>query len=206
MCGRVAIEPEQIVPAVEAQTGVRLQVPDNPDFRPSELSQLLAGGPNGLRGIAMQWGIQPSWARQLLINAQLETVQEKPTFRRAFAQRRCVFPVSGWFEWKREEGQRGPQKYSFRSASGGPLYLGAIWYPLEEAPDVGSFVVLTQEPTPQCAAYHSRMPVLLQPSRLRDWVQSPLPKLHIPSVGSTPPLAITPVGRSAPDPAQATLF
>ena len=94
----------------------------------------------------------------------------------------------------------------FRSASGGPLYLGAIWYPLEEAPDVGSFVVLTQEPTPQCAAYHSRMPVLLQPSRLRDWVQSPLPKLHIPSVGSAPPLAITPVGRSAPDPAQATLF
>src|SRR4051794_11025665 len=53
---------------------------------------------------ALTWGLVPSWAKDAkigsrMINARMETVAEKPAFRRAFASRRCLLPADGYYEW-----------------------------------------------------------------------------------------------------------
>lgn len=52
----------------------------------------------------LRWGLVPSWAKDpsigtRMINARMETVQEKPAFRKAFAERRCLVPADGYYEW-----------------------------------------------------------------------------------------------------------
>src|ERR1043165_8660131 len=63
---------------------------------------------DGKRQLSLiRWGLLPSWTKDpktapLLNNARAETVAEKPSFRSAFKNRRCLIPASGFFEWKRE--------------------------------------------------------------------------------------------------------
>ena len=61
----------------------------------------------------MRWGLIPSWAKEAavgnkLANARGETVAEKPSFKHAFNSRRCIIPVSGFYEWKTEKGVKYP--------------------------------------------------------------------------------------------------
>jgi putative SOS response-associated peptidase YedK len=56
----------------------------------------------------VRWGLVPSWAKEpkigsRLINARMETLAEKPAFRRAFTQRRAIIPAAGYYEWQPEE-------------------------------------------------------------------------------------------------------
>ncbi|QKW09048.1 SOS response-associated peptidase [Streptomyces sp. NA04227] len=59
----------------------------------------------------LKWGLVPSWAKTpegaaRMINARAETVHEKPAFRRAFAQRRCILPADGYYEWVTDAAER----------------------------------------------------------------------------------------------------
>ena len=59
----------------------------------------------------VRWGLVPSWAKDpsigsRLINARMETVTEKPAFRRAFAKRRCLLPADGYYEWYAARGRQ----------------------------------------------------------------------------------------------------
>jgi putative SOS response-associated peptidase YedK len=54
--------------------------------------------------MTMRWGLVPSWAKKDaagLINARAETVNEKPSFRKAFRERRCLVIADGFYEWKK---------------------------------------------------------------------------------------------------------
>ncbi|GAA3249907.1 SOS response-associated peptidase [Streptomyces lavendulae] len=64
-----------------------------------------AGDPRPVRQLrVLKWGLVPSWAKSpegaaRMINARSETLHEKPSFRRPFAQRRCIVPADGYYEW-----------------------------------------------------------------------------------------------------------
>ena len=52
----------------------------------------------------LTWGLVPFWAKDpkignRMINARMETVAEKPAYRRAFEKRRAILPADGYFEW-----------------------------------------------------------------------------------------------------------
>ena len=73
-----------------------------------------------------QWGLIPSWAKDKtigskLINARAETVAEKPSFRSAFKQRRCLIIADGFYEWQKQEKKKQP--YYFRMAEKKNLLL-----------------------------------------------------------------------------------
>ncbi|GCB44020.1 SOS response-associated peptidase [Streptomyces sp. NL15-2K] len=58
----------------------------------------------------LRWGLVPSWAKDpkigsRLINARVETVHDKPAFRRAFVKRRCLLPADGFYEWEQTKGK-----------------------------------------------------------------------------------------------------
>src|SRR5579862_4970302 len=76
----------------------------------------------------MQWGLIPSWAKEKaignsLINARAETIDTKPAFRDAFKRRRCVVPISGFYEWRAIEGQKGKQPLYITPTDEEPWFL-----------------------------------------------------------------------------------
>ena len=88
------------------------------------------------------WGLVPSWAKDVgggarMINARVESVAEKPAFRRAFAARRCLLPADGFYEWYTPEATDQPgrsaagkvrkQPFFIRRADGGLLVMAGIY-------------------------------------------------------------------------------
>ena len=78
-----------------------------------------------------RWGLVPSWAKDAsignrMINARMETVAEKPAFKRAFAKRRALLPADGYFEWYGEvKGKKQP--FFIRPADGGVLAMAGLY-------------------------------------------------------------------------------
>jgi putative SOS response-associated peptidase YedK len=106
----------------------------------------------------VRWGLVPSWAKDLsigsrMINARFETVHEKPSYRRAFARRRCLLPADGYFEWYtlqdqgespdpaegEKKAKKKPQKqpYFIRPNDGAVMAMAGL-YELWKSPEGGS--------------------------------------------------------------------
>ena len=127
----------------------------------------------------MRWGLLPSWSKEgqhsaPLINARGETVAEKPSFRDAFAGRRCVVFADGFYEW-RQGGNRQP--YCVRLTDGSPFAFAALWEPVANAgakaaegePAEGC-ALITTEANAAMAEVHHRMPVILTPEQIGPWL------------------------------------
>ena len=109
------------------------------------------------------WGLVPGWSRDKAIarhtfNARSETLHEKPAFRDAFRQGRCLVPVEGWWEWNQHK-----QKTLVRRADGEQIWFAG----LEHA---GTFTIVTRSSLPVLAPLHHRQPVLLDAQRARAWL------------------------------------
>ena len=55
--------------------------------------------------VMLRWGLIPYWAKDIkvgfsTINAMCESVADKPTFKEAFAKRRCLVLADGFYEWQ----------------------------------------------------------------------------------------------------------
>jgi putative SOS response-associated peptidase YedK len=113
------------------------------------------------------WGLPPV-ERGPVINARIETITARATWRAALAGRRCVVPVDGFFEWQ------GEQPYWFHRPDGGLLLLAGLW---EEAAEHPRFVVITTAPNALVAPVHDRMPAILPPRCIADWLARPAVEL-----------------------------
>lgn len=122
-----------------------------------------------------RWGLIPFWAKDekigyRMINARMETVAEKPAFRQAFRQRRCLWPVDGYYEWI----ARGKEKIPYRVIlkDKGVYSLAGLWetWKNEQGEKVFSFTILTQPATPSMEFLHHRMPVILPREMELDWL------------------------------------
>ncbi|WP_437588934.1 SOS response-associated peptidase [Sorangium sp. So ce1000] len=127
--------------------------------------------------VAATWGfLARSWPARgggpsLLANARAESARAKPTFRDAFAARRCVVPADGFYEWTGPKGARRPTW--FHPAGGGLLRLAGLYQPAKDL-DTGEldlrFTLLTTEANADVAPVHDRMPVLLDPADVDLWL------------------------------------
>ncbi len=127
---------------------------------------------DGLRFQPMRWGLVPSWAKDpsigsKLINARCETLAEKPAFRRALRSRRCIVPISGFYEWRRQG--RGKQPHFVTSVGGQPLTLAGLW---EEWNGLLTFTVITVPANEKVAAIHDRMPAILSREEAFAWLKT----------------------------------
>jgi putative SOS response-associated peptidase YedK len=128
----------------------------------------------------VRWGLVPSWSKDAsgaarLINARMETVAEKPAFRRAFASRRCLLPADGYYEWypvTLDSGKPGKQPYFIRPA-GGELFVMAGLYEFWKAPD-GSWLttatVITTSAADEVGQLHDRMPLAVTREHWDAWL------------------------------------
>lgn len=110
MCGRFTslTPPEELAGyfAAEPTDDVRNETfSANYNVAPSTNVLAVALSASGERRIGrLKWGLIPHWAKETRgtgqINARSETVAEKPTFRDSFRKRRCIVPMSGYYEWR----------------------------------------------------------------------------------------------------------
>lgn len=129
----------------------------------------------------MRWGLIPSWADDpaignRLINARSETAAEKPSFRSAIKQRRCLVPVDGFYEWQ-ATGKKTKQPHLIRLKDGQPFALAGLWERWT-APDgelVESFTILTTDANAMMQPIHDRMPVILSREDYDRWLDAGTP-------------------------------
>lgn len=127
--------------------------------------------------VPLRWGLVPSWAKaptSTMINARVETVTDKPAFRKAVAARRCLIPAVGYYEWRTEAtpGTRKPVKQPyFLSPEAGPLVMAGI-YEFWKGPDgwVSSTAIITTAATDELGWVHDRMPMIVPADSYDDWL------------------------------------
>lgn len=127
----------------------------------------------------LRWGLIPSWAKDpsmgnRLINARSETVAEKPAFRSAFRQRRCLVLADGFYEWRRSQGQKQPFYFHLREQ---PLFAFAgLWeqWHSPEGEAIASCTILTTAANELLSQVHDRMPVILAPNTYDQWLDPTL--------------------------------
>ena len=200
MCGRYASsrKPEDLVEEFEID---KVEVAETlvPDYNVAPTKQVYAvvqrprssedkTGPSERQLRTLKWGLVPFWAKDpsigsKLINARMETVHEKPAFRRPFASRRCLLPADGYYEWyateqKTKAGRPVKQPFFIHPADGGVLAMAGlyeIWRdPTRDDEDPARFswtcTVLTTTAEDAVGHIHDRMPLLVEPERYAAWL------------------------------------
>jgi putative SOS response-associated peptidase YedK len=117
------------------------------------------------------WGLLPEWADgpgDGFMNARAETVAEKPSFRESWAERPCLVPSSGFYEW--QEADHGTEPYRVHRPDD-LMLLGGVWREWQ-GPDRTrrSVTILTTDANDLMSDLHHRMPVLLRPAEEERWL------------------------------------
>jgi putative SOS response-associated peptidase YedK len=130
----------------------------------------------------IKWGLIPHWCTdpkggRRPINAKVESVARLPMFREAYAQRRCIVPVDGFFEWRAIKDARAKQPYAIAMKDGSPFGLAGLWENWKN-PSTGewerTFAIITVPSNELVAQIHDRMPAILKPGSYERWL-SPEP-------------------------------
>lgn len=129
------------------------------------------------RGELLRWGLVPSWAKSpdtglKMINARVETVAERPAYRRAFERFRCLIIADGFYEWRREPA--GPKRPFHITRDDGELFafagLWSIWYAPDGESRLRTCTILTAAANSAIASLHDRMPIILAPEHESPWL------------------------------------
>ena len=122
-----------------------------------------------------RWGLIPSWAKDPSVgvrafNARIETAAEKPTFRGAFAKRRCVLPADGYYEWKKDGASKQPMY--IHAEDGRQLPFAGLYerWTDAEGREQWSVSILTGPALGPLAEIHDRMPLTVSRELLEPWL------------------------------------
>jgi len=200
MCGRYASSrrPEDLVEEFEIDK-VQVAEPLPPDYNVAPTKQVYAvvqrpADPQDEHGASerqlrsVRWGLVPFWAKDpsvgnKMINARMETVHEKPAYRRPFASRRCLLPADGYFEWyateqKTKAGKPVKQPFFIHPADGGVLAMAGlyeVWRDKTRDDDdpqrfLWSCTVITTSAEDSVGHIHDRMPLMVERDRWASWL------------------------------------
>ena len=165
MCGRYVITKpvDKSKNLVKSSTNVKDE--ENYNAHPSQLLPVIKSYSNGKTLENLNWGIIPSWATQKdfrpLINARLETIDEKISFKKLIQTTRCVAIMDGFYEWKREKDKKTPF-YFFREDKK-PLFVAGIF-------DKNEFCLITEQAQLNIMEIHHRQPVILNENEINSYL------------------------------------
>ncbi len=172
MCGRFAVTlpPDAMAQLFVAQPANDLPGVPNFNVCPTNPVHVVRSGETGRRLVAMRWGFLPHWYKEtnagpLLINARGETLAEKPAFRAASRERRCLIVATGFYEWTKDtEGNRLP--WYFTRRDGAPIAFAGLWQSWGKEAPQDTCAIVTTAANREVAAVHHRMPLIVEPG---DW-------------------------------------
>ena len=175
MCGRIAntLPTDAMAQLFSAMPANNL--PDVPNFNicPTNDIHVVMTAEDSRRLVSMRWGFIPHWYKKpndgpLLINARSETIAEKPAFRMACRERRCLIPMTGFYEWtKDEDGKRWP----WYIHADGPLALAGVWQDWRQGDEtLRTCAVVTTTANDPMSQIHKRVPVIVSQDKWGLWL------------------------------------
>lgn len=125
----------------------------------------------------MKWGLVPSWSKDpkmgnRMINARVETVAIKPSFKHILKTNRCLVPCSGFYEWKMIDKRKVPYYIGLKK---GKIFCLAGLYDVwkdSDGNDLKTFTIITTQPNNTLKPIHNRMPVILHEELEDQWLST----------------------------------
>ena len=177
MCGRFALTlPDDAMASLfEATLSNDLAPLPNYNICPTNQVHTVTSDDGARRLRPMRWGFLPHWYKTenggpLLINARSETIAEKPAFKTAARERRCLIPASGFYEWTKDEnGNRLP--WYIHPTEGDMLAFAGVWQNWERGGKAHTTcAIVTTGASAPMSKIHHRMPVVLPPENWSLWL------------------------------------
>lgn len=149
---------------------------DNYNVTPLQTMPILKAVNQDIHATAMRWGFVPAWSKETtpqgMINARSETVSEKPSFRHAFKQRRCLIPMNGFYEWASSPSGKKQPVYC-TSSHEELLFAAGIWEHWtspDEQISFDSFAIITVPANSLMRTFHERMPAFINKDSFQSWL------------------------------------
>jgi putative SOS response-associated peptidase YedK len=178
MCGRFTLH----TPAAQIKEAFHL--PDIPaqelkpryNIAPSQDIPIIRDTDTGREMVMARWGLIPSWSKESkskysTINARIESVAEKPTYRTPFKRRHCLIPVDGFYEWKQVAGKKIPHHIHMKD--GKIFAFAGLWDHWEGEDDsIESCTIIVMPSNEVMKPIHERMPAIIAPAHYDLWLDS----------------------------------
>lgn len=182
MCGRFALQPgDKFYDRFNIENRLDALVERN-NITPGQMVPvIMSKSPNRVE--LMKWGLIPHWAKEKnigykMINARIETLVEKPSYRGPLKSKRCLVPASGFYEWQATRFGKTPYFIHLKNE---PLFSFAglydVWTDGEDdgkVEKIYSFTIITKNANKTISKIHDRMPVILEQSRESEWLDRDL--------------------------------
>jgi len=156
MCGRYVITNSVSKTKKIVKAAIKVEDKENYNAHPYQDLPVIKKYTNGNTLENLKWGIIPSWSKKKefkpLINARLETIDEKISFKKLIKLTRCIAVADGFYEWKREDKNKVP--HYFLREDKKIMYIAAIY-------ENNQFCLITEEATRNVIDIHKRQPVIL---------------------------------------------
>ena len=166
MCGRYVVTKPVTKTAGLVKTNIKVEDRDNYNAHPTQKLPIIRSYTNGKALENCDWGLVPSWAEgkkdfRPLINARLETLMEKVSFKKLIQTSRCIVIADGYYEWKRQEKEKIPHYFTRTDSS--LMFFAAIH-------QNSQFCIITREATEKIGAIHHREPLIINQNQINNFL------------------------------------
>tara|TARA_B100002051_G_scaffold267542_1_gene296156 strand:+ start:571 stop:1197 length:627 start_codon:yes stop_codon:yes gene_type:complete len=165
MCGRYVITSPVSKTNKLVKSAIQVEDKENYNAHPNQKLPVIKKYKNGNTLENLKWGLVPSWAKdkefKALINARLETIDEKVSFKKLIKNFRCVAVADGFYEWKREDKIKTPHYFTREDKK--TIFFAGIY-------ENDQFCLITEEATDNIREIHHRQPVILNKTDVNHYL------------------------------------
>lgn len=162
------------------------------NIAPGQLAPVVAEDTRGRRMGLLTWGLVPTWMDEPgrgFINARAESAPRKPSFREAFARRRCLVPADGFYEWHTPPGGGAKTPFWIHPATGGVVSFAGLWERWQRPgrTTLYTFTILTTAANGDVRSIHDRMPAVIAGPDRATWLDREAPEDVVRALVGVPP-------------------
>ena len=162
MCSRYYVDPDMMEEIIKVVQKIDQRIhPTRKDIRPTDVAPVIGQSEYGLELSMCRWGYPMSKEKNLIINARVETVMDRPSFQNGILYHRLLIPAKGFYEWNPLK-----EKSTFSKSDSSVLYMAGFcdWFENERR-----LVILTTVANDSMKKIHNRMPLILEKEQIADW-------------------------------------
>ena len=165
MCGRYVVKNPVTKTSKLVKSAIQVEDTENYNAHPYQKLPVIKKYKNGNTLENLKWGLIPNWAKnkdfKALINARIETIDEKVSFKKLIKDFRCIVVADGFYEWKRDKKEKIP--FYFLREDKKTIFFAAIYLS-------DQFCLITEEASKNVRSIHHRQPVILNQTDINKYL------------------------------------